>query len=91
MLFCPQCSCRWVLRWVWASGTCLFTMPLPHGHAKPSLVHSYQEHEILLMCSDSSHVCPGWEQVQPTVILTQPFSLSLEGSFIELLFITTTC
>lgn len=91
MLLHPQCSCGWVLRWVWASGMCLFTAPLLHGCAKPSLLHSHQVHEILLMCSDSSHFCPGWRQVQLAIILTQPFSLSLEGHFLELVFIKTFC
>lgn len=81
-----------VLRWVWALSTYHpFTMPLYLKCAKPSLLHSYQDHEILMMCSDSPHFCPGWEWVQVAVILTQPFSLSLESHFLELLFIKTPC
>jgi len=86
VLLHPQCSCGWVLRWVWASGMCLFPVPLLHGRAKLSLLCSYQDYEILLTCIDSPHFCPGWEQVQLAVILTQPFSLSLESRFLGFLF-----
>lgn len=74
-----------------ALGTCLFTTPLLPSSAQPSPLHSCQDHESLLTCSASPHSCPGWEQVQLAVTLTQPFSLSLESHFIELLFIKPPC
>lgn len=43
------------------------------------------------MGSDSFHFWHGWEQVQLTITLTQPFSLSLESHFIELLFTKPHC
>lgn len=35
----PQCSCGWMLRWVWALGTCQSTLSLLPSYAE--LLHSF--------------------------------------------------